>query len=62
MKFFGIFYLLIAAFIILKLIGVITWSWLWVLFPLWLLLSLLIPIIVYSIVFIIIILISKILS
>ena len=31
----GVLSLLLVAFIVLKLCGVITWSWLWVLSPLW---------------------------
>lgn len=31
----GVLSILLAAFIVLKLCGVITWSWLWVLSPLW---------------------------
>lgn len=31
----GILSILLVAFIVLKLCGVITWSWLWVLSPLW---------------------------
>lgn len=31
----GILSILLVAFIVLKLCGVITWSWLWVLAPLW---------------------------
>ena len=31
----GVLSILLVAFIVLKLCGVITWSWLWVLSPLW---------------------------
>ena len=31
----GVLSILLVAFIVLKLCGVITWSWLWVLAPLW---------------------------
>lgn len=31
----GVLSMLLVAFIVLKLCGVITWSWLWVLAPLW---------------------------
>jgi len=31
----GFFSLLTVAFIVLKLVGVISWSWVWVLAPLW---------------------------
>ena len=31
----GFFGLLTLAFIVLKLVGVITWSWVWVLSPIW---------------------------
>ena len=41
----GLASLLLIAFIILKLCGVITWSWLWVLSPLWI--SLIIEIIFF---------------
>ena len=31
----GLFSVLTVVFIVLKLVGVITWSWIWVLSPLW---------------------------
>jgi hypothetical protein len=42
--------LLTILFIALKLIGVISWSWLWVLSPLWISALLLIPIIIIAVV------------
>lgn len=42
--------LLTILFIGLKLTGVITWSWLWVLSPLWISAILLIPIIIISVI------------
>ncbi len=38
--------LLTIAFIVLKLCGVITWSWLWVLSPLWISLALIIVLVI----------------
>lgn len=32
---FGVIPLLAVAFIVLKILGLITWSWMWVLSPLW---------------------------
>ena len=43
----GFFGLLTIAFIVLKLLKVISWSWLWVLSPLWIPLVILILIIVF---------------
>lgn len=50
----GVLSILLVAFIVLKLCGVITWSWLWVLSPLWipialvLVILLIVGIIVYA--------------
>lgn len=52
----GFFELLTIVFIVLKLIGVINWSWIWVLSPIWL------TLIVATIVIIIILLFKELLS
>ena len=44
----GVLTLLLVAFVVLKLCGVITWSWLWVLSPFW------IPLVIVVVVLIII--------
>lgn len=44
----GLLYVLAVIFIVLKLLGVITWSWVWVLSPIW------IQLVIVAIVFIVI--------
>lgn len=44
----GVLSILLVAFIVLKLCGVITWSWLWVLSPLW------IPIVLFLVILLIV--------
>lgn len=45
---FGLLDVLVVIFIVLKLLGVITWSWVWVLSPIW------IQLVIVAIVFIVI--------
>ena len=44
----GLADVLLVVFIVLKLVGVITWSWLWVLSPLWISIIVKIIIIIYA--------------
>lgn len=46
----GICSALLVAFIVLKLVGVITWTWLWVLSPLWIPLALLLGFLLVAII------------
>ena len=41
---------LLVAFVVLKLVGVITWSWMWVLSPLWIPLALLLGFLLVAII------------
>lgn len=45
----GFFGLLTIAFIVLKLIGVIQWSWFWVLSPIWILVALIVLLLIIAI-------------
>ena len=48
----GFLGLLAIAFIVLKLVGVITWSWVWVLAPLWIIpVILILAIVIFHIIF-----------
>lgn len=44
----GLADVLLVVFVVLKLVGVITWSWLWVLSPLWISIIVKIIIIIYA--------------
>lgn len=46
----GICSALLVAFVVLKLVGVITWTWLWVLSPLWIPLALLLGFLLVAII------------
>lgn len=46
----GICSALLVAFVVLKLVGVITWSWMWVLSPLWIPLALLLGFLLVAII------------
>lgn len=48
----GFWGLLALVFIVLKLVGVITWSWLWVLAPIWIPLAILLLVVVVVAIFI----------
>ena len=48
-NFGGIGTLLTIAFIVLKLCGVIAWSWVWVLAPLWISVALVVLVLIFSI-------------